>query len=61
VQSKRETTDILVEALAPVRESRARYESDPAELDRLLAHGAEQARDFAEGTLRRVREAMNLV
>jgi tryptophanyl-tRNA synthetase len=52
---------ILVEALAPVRERRARYESDPAELDRLLAHGAEQARDFAEDTLRRVREAMNLV
>jgi len=61
VQSKRETTDILVAALAPFRERRARYESDPAELDRLLARGAEQARDFAEDTLRQVREAMKLV
>lgn len=61
VQSKRETTDILIEALAPLRERRARYENDPAELDRILARGAAEAREFAEDTLRIVRQTMRLV
>jgi tryptophanyl-tRNA synthetase len=61
VQSKRETTDILVEALAPIRERRARYENDTAELDHILARGADQARAFAEDTLRQVREVLRLV
>jgi tryptophanyl-tRNA synthetase len=61
VQSKRETTEILNEALRPLRERRAAYEGDPAELDRILARGAERAGAFAEDTLRRVREAMRLV
>lgn len=61
VQSKRETTDILVEALAPIRERRAHYENDPAELDRILARGTAEARDFAEDTLRQVREILRLV
>lgn len=61
MQSKRETTEILNEALRPLRERRALYESDPAELDRILARGAERAGAFAEDTLRRVRAAMTLV
>lgn len=61
VQSKRETTDILIEALVPMRERRARYEADPAELDRILKSGAERAAAFAEDTLRRVRGVMKLV
>lgn len=61
VQSKRETAEILNAALQPLRERRALYESDPAELDRILARGAERASVFAEETLRRVREAMTLI
>jgi tryptophanyl-tRNA synthetase len=61
VQSKRETTDVLNAMLQPIHERRAQYESDPAELDRLLARGAEQAGEFAEETLRAVRQIMKMV
>jgi tryptophanyl-tRNA synthetase len=60
VQSKRETTEIVNEALAPLRARRSRYASDPTELDRILARGAEQASAFAEETLRLVRQTMRL-
>jgi tryptophanyl-tRNA synthetase len=60
VQSKRETAEVLNAALEPVRQRRALYESDPAELDRLLARGAEHAREVAEDTLTRVRKALRL-
>jgi tryptophanyl-tRNA synthetase len=58
--SKGETAGIPADALAPVRERRALYESDPAELDRLLARGAEKARAAAGETLKLVRSAMGL-
>ena len=61
VQSKQETGDIINAALAPIRERRAHYAGDPAEVDRILARGAEQARAFAEDTLRLVRDVMTLV
>lgn len=61
VQSKRETAEILNAALDPVRARRAEYEKDPAELDRILARGAEKASAFGEETLKLVREAMKLV
>jgi len=61
VQSKRETAEIINAMLDPIRARRAQYESDPAELDRILARGAEKARAAAEETLRHVRAAMRLV
>jgi tryptophanyl-tRNA synthetase len=61
VQSKRETADILNAALDPLRARRADYENDPAEIDRILARGAERAREVAEETMRLVRETMKLV
>jgi tryptophanyl-tRNA synthetase len=61
VQSKRETAEILDAALAPIRERRALYADDPAELERILARGAERARITAEETLVAVRRAMKLV
>jgi tryptophanyl-tRNA synthetase len=61
VQSKRETTEILVEALAPLRAKRAKYASDPAEVDRILERGADRARETAEATMKTVREVMKLV
>jgi tryptophanyl-tRNA synthetase len=61
VQSKRETTEIVNEVLDPIRARRAELESDPAEVDRILARGAERAREVAEETMRLVREAMHIV
>jgi tryptophanyl-tRNA synthetase len=61
VQSKRETADIINAVLDPIRARRAELESDPAEVDRILARGAERAREVAEETMRLVREAMHIV
>jgi tryptophanyl-tRNA synthetase len=44
-------TDLLVERLAPVSETMRRLMSDPAEIDRVLAAGAEHARSIAEPVL----------
>lgn len=61
VQSKRETADVLNAVLDPLRAKRALYESDPAELDRILKRGAEKAAAAADDTLGQVREIMRLV
>jgi tryptophanyl-tRNA synthetase len=37
--------------LAPIRERANELLADPAELDRLLAHGADKAREIASATL----------
>jgi tryptophanyl-tRNA synthetase len=59
-QSKTETADVLIAALEPMRQRRAEYEGDIAELDRLLARGAEKARATAAATLVAVRQALRL-
>jgi tryptophanyl-tRNA synthetase len=61
VQSKTETTEFVNAALEPLRQRRKMYADDPAELDRILAIGAEKARDTAEDTLKQVRKLMKLV
>jgi len=43
-----------------MRKRRAEYENDPAELDRMLAKGAEQAKAFAIETMQGVRKIMNI-
>lgn len=45
---------------APLRERRAEVEADSAFVDRVLKEGAEQARETAEGVLKRVRRAVGL-
>ena len=44
-----------------VQERYGELAADPAELDRLLARGAEKAREIATGVLERVREATGLL
>jgi tryptophanyl-tRNA synthetase len=61
VQSKKETAEIVNAALEPLRERRKMYADDPSQLDRILAQGAEKARDTAEDTLKQVRKMMKLV
>jgi tryptophanyl-tRNA synthetase len=60
MQNKKELTDILVAALEPMRRRREELLSDPAELERILADGADRARAAAEKTMQIVRAAMHL-
>jgi tryptophanyl-tRNA synthetase len=60
MQNKKELTEILNAALDPIRTRRAELLADPAELERILANGAERARAAAEETMRLVRDAMHL-
>jgi tryptophanyl-tRNA synthetase len=58
---KKRVAEVVIEAIAPLR---LRYEAlmkDPAELDRLLARGAEKAREVAAPKLDQMKEIMGLV
>ena len=60
MQNKKELTEVLNEALEPIRKKRAELLDDRAELERILQDGADRARAVAEDTMRRVREAMGM-
>ena len=47
--------EVVVAALAPIGEAMRRYLSDPAEIDRILAQGAERAREISEPVLAQVK------
>ena len=51
---KVDLAEIVTEHLAPIRERALELLADPAELDKLLAHGADKAREIASATLRDV-------
>ena len=51
---KKDVAEVVVEAVTPFRERTLELMADPAELDRILAAGAERARVIAEATARRV-------
>ncbi len=55
---KVDTADVVVNAIAPVRDEAARLMDDRAELDRLLQVGATRARQRASKTLAKVFEAV---
>jgi tryptophanyl-tRNA synthetase len=48
---KKEVADVVVEVASPFRQRTLEILADPAELDRILAEGAERARDVARATL----------
>ena len=54
-------TERLVATLAPIQARYAEFTRDPAQLDALLAGGAERVRPLAEATLRDVKERMGLL
>ena len=58
---KSEVADVVVNALAPIRERANELMSDTTELDRLLASGAEKARTVAEATLADVYEKVGFI
>jgi tryptophanyl-tRNA synthetase len=51
---KKDVADVVLEVLTPFRDRTNELLSDPAELDRLLAEGADRARAVASQTLARV-------
>ena len=58
---KGEVAEAVVEVFRPIRERTHELLADPAELDRLLASGAERASVVARATLSRVYEAVGLL
>ncbi|MDG2497299.1 MAG: tryptophan--tRNA ligase [Aquiluna sp.] len=58
---KAEVADVVIESLRPIRERTNELLEDSAELDRLLAKGAEKANEQAEKTLKTVYENLGLV
>lgn len=57
---KKAVGDAVVDYLAPVREAYPEIRRDEAEIERILEHGASQAREIASATLADVREAMGV-
>ena len=58
---KKEVADVVVAAIEPFQARMAELLDDPAELDRILASGAERARAVAQATMGRVRERVGLL
>ncbi|PYE84785.1 tryptophan--tRNA ligase [Pseudoroseicyclus aestuarii] len=53
--------DLAVEKLAPISAEMARLMGDPAEIDRIMAKGADRAREIADPILARTTEIMGLL
>lgn len=53
--------EVVVEALAPIRERYRELIADPAELERLLAKGAERAAELAEPKVLEMKQRMGLL
>ena len=51
---KKDLADVVAEFVRPIQERTRNYLDDPAQLDKILAAGAEKARSVAEVTLRTV-------
>ena len=60
-QFKADVGEAVVEALVPIQERYRELRSDPAELQRLLARGAEEARKASEPTLETMFDRMGFV
>ncbi len=58
---KTDLIDVVTESLRPIRERYQQLISDPAEIDRVLAIGAEQARAVAEPKCREVMERVGFL
>ncbi|MDD5382924.1 MAG: tryptophan--tRNA ligase [Candidatus Margulisbacteria bacterium] len=61
VECKKELAKILIDYLAPLHEKRRQLEKDPAQLDKVIAAGADKARKIATQTLQEAKKAMGLI
>jgi tryptophanyl-tRNA synthetase len=60
VPDKKHLAQVLADALAPIRERRARYAADPDLVRDIIETGNQRAHAVAEATMDQVRSAMNL-
>jgi tryptophanyl-tRNA synthetase len=60
-QFKTDVGEAVVEAVTPIQERYRELRSDPAELQRLLAQGADKAREASAPTLERIYDRMGFV
>ena len=60
-QFKTDVAEAVVEAVTPIQERYRELRSDPAELQRLLAQGADKAREASAPTLEQIYERMGFV
>jgi tryptophanyl-tRNA synthetase len=58
---KNEVAEVVVEALRPIRERYQAFMADPAELDRILAQGAERACAIAEPKIQEIKQKVGFV
>ncbi len=58
---KQDLAEVVVDALAPIRERTEKMLADEAELDRLLADGAARAREVASQTMALVRDRVGFL
>ena len=58
---KKEVAEVVVETVTPFRNRTLELMADPAELDRILADGADRARAIAEATVQRVYDRVGLL
>lgn len=58
---KKEVAEVVVEGLRPIRERYQQIMSDPGELDRLLAIGAEKARSIAAPKLDDIKQKVGFI
>ncbi len=58
---KKDVAEVVVDALAPIRERTEKMLADEAELDRLLADGAGRAREVAGSTMTQVKDRVGFL
>jgi tryptophanyl-tRNA synthetase len=58
IECKAAMAENLIKWIAPVRERRVKYERNPKQVLELLDDGSNKARKVAQGTMKRVREAV---
>ena len=58
---KKDLAEVVVGALAPIRERTEKILADEAELDRMLAHGASRARPLAQQTMALVNDRVGFL
>lgn len=58
---KKDLAEQVTASFTPIRERTTELLSDPAELDRLLAQGADRASEVADATLKKVYDAIGLL
>jgi tryptophanyl-tRNA synthetase len=58
---KKDVAEVVVETVTPFRDRMNELLADPAELDRILADGADRAREIAAATMSRVYDTVGLL